>query len=121
LRVLGHGEHDGVVPTDHPCEELPERWVGCRQVDVAPPYPVPPPAPVLLDGREQCRRLRIVDEVEVVFAVEFSGVGSDSIQVELSHLLGPGNLRALQPIVDELRDGEEVVGAFEDLPGDLEP
>ena len=70
--------------------------------------------------QRQSRRLRVVDEDEVVGLGQFPGVGRDAFPVAVLHLERPRDLRALQRVVHRLRDREELVAPLEERPFHLE-
>ena len=94
--------------------------VGVRlgEVDVAAPDPR---GVRVVDGppaREvaQRRRLRVVDDDEVPLAFELERVRQHPLEVGVLHRRGPLDVGALEPVVDRLRDLEELVAAPDHLP-----
>ena len=76
---------------------------------------------LLLQYLEHPGRLRVVDDDEVVVFVQRVGVVFVHLEEQVAHLVRPGHLRALQPVVHRLRDGEEGFVPFEQPPLDLHP
>ena len=72
----------------------------------------------MLDHR---RRLRVVDEHEVVVVLELLGVHRVVAAEDLLLRLRQAVQVALERVVDRLRDAEELVVALDDPPLDVEP
>ena len=65
-------------------------------------------------------RLRVVDDDEVVLAVERERVVDHPLEVDALHRGVPLDIGALQRVVHRLGDAEELVAAVDDLPVDFE-
>ncbi len=116
--VLLHVEDRRVVLRDGGQEQAEHILVRRREVDVA----APDPAGRRLRGRvDHRRRLRVVDDDDVVVAVELPRVLGVAAPVVLLLLLGQPLGIALERVVDGLRDVEEAVRGLDDPPFDLQP
>src|SRR6266511_3875744 len=116
---LGHGPYRCVVQLDERPEELPDHRVGRRQVDVTPPDPLRARARrrgSIADEVEERSGLWVVDDDEVVLALEEERVVEKTLEVLTLHLRRPVDVGALQCVVDLLRGGEELVAAVQHLP-----
>ena len=120
LGVLAHREHRGVVAIDVLGEELPHVGVRLRHVDVASPDPRAVSRARGLLARDDRRRLGIVHEHHVVVVRDLLGVCPHAVEVDRRHLLGPRHVGPLHPVVAELRHGEVLVRALENLPGGVD-
>ena len=115
--VFLHVEDRAVVAADRRQQEAENLLVGRREVDVAAPDPL------RLGGRkvlDHVRRLRVVDDHEVVGLLELARVQVVVVQVRLALLGRQALRRALKRVVDRLRRREELVGALDDAPFDVE-
>ena len=114
--VGGHRVDRPVVAADEGQQIVVEGRVGRRGVDVAAPDPAC--LVVAADRRpgSQRARLGIVDHDEVVVARELLGVAAIDLLVERADLVGELDGRALQAVVEALRDVEELAVGRHDLP-----
>ena len=119
------GTNSGIVHTDASCSSTNGRknshtvGVGVGEVDVAAPDPLGvahPAAEALAQEAEHRCGLRIVDDDEVVVAVEQQRVVEHLLEVDALHRRGPLDVGALQAVVHGLGDREELVAAVHHLP-----
>ena len=116
--VLAHVEDRRVVALDRRQQHVEDLLVRGREVDVAAPDP--PRAP-LREGVDHRDGLRVVDDhVVVVRLRELARVLRVEAGEDRLVLLAQRALRALQAVVDRLRDLEELVLAVDDPPLDVE-
>ncbi len=102
---LRHREHRCVERIQIGSEELPDVWVRLRRVDVTAPDPAPTPHTAEL---EEGRRLRVVQEDEVVVLLEEFCVVGIVLPVE-GLVVGVEAARVpLEGIVDRFGDAEEL-------------
>ena len=99
-------------------QEVEHLRIRRREVDVAAPDPVVGVVARVLDHPG---RLRVVDDHEVVLALERLGVHRVVAPEDLLLLLGQPGRVALERVVNRLRDVEELVLAVDDLPLRVEP
>ena len=116
--VLAAVEDRRVVRADRREQEVEHGAIRLREIDMAPPRPV---AAHVTCVRDHTGRLRIVDDDEVVVALERIRI-QDLVALEDLLLLRDETGRiALEAVVDRLRDVEELVPALDDPPFDVEP
>jgi hypothetical protein len=102
-------------------EERPHLLHRLGEIDVASPHPPSRPAALLLEEGQHGQGLGVVDEDEVGVGLEPLGVVADTVQVGVLERVGPRDRHALEGVVDELRDREELVRAVEELPFRVDP
>ena len=107
-----------VVALERGPQEVDHVAVRRRQIDVTAPDPTRLRLGEVVDHR---RGLRVVDDHEVVVVLEFLRVLGVVAAEDLLLGLGQATLVALERVVDRLRDAEELVGALDDPPLDVEP
>ena len=116
--VFAQVEDGRVVAADRRQEDVEDLLVRRREVDVSAPDPLGPPRGEVVDHRDG---LRVVHDHEVVLVGrQLFGV-HDVVAAEDLDLVGGQRAGvALQAVVERLRDVEELLGALDDAPLDLE-
>ena len=117
--VLAKVEDRGVVAADRRKQNIEDVRVGRREIDVPSPDPLRTAFGKVID---HCHRLRVVNDHEVVVVRRKETGVLLVVAVEDLDLSRRERTRiALKPVVDRLRDIEELFGTPDHPPFDLEP
>ena len=115
------GREDGrVVPVHDRFEEVPDRTVGGREVDVAAPDPLALATRALVEDLQERGGLWVMDHHDVEVVGELRRVRVHPLPVGLPHVVVQVRLGALQRVVDGLGDVEEPVRTLDHDPRRLD-